>query len=59
MTDPSVSNPEWKYDQDVQMGYLKFAETPVVKTQSAKETARSVIVDLDENGSIVGVEIFF
>lgn len=47
-------NPEWKYDPEAEMGYLRFNDNEVFYTSHHSR----VNVDLDEKRNIVGVEVF-
>jgi uncharacterized protein YuzE len=53
MTD--LTAPQWKYDEEVSMGYLKFNDLPINRTL---EGPAGVNVDVDDHGTIVGIEVF-
>jgi len=50
----SFSNYEWKYDTIAKAGYLKLSEE---KVHSTLELTDNVILDRDEEGNIIGIEI--
>jgi uncharacterized protein YuzE len=50
-----MSDPRWTYDAEVEMGYIHLSSEGIVQT---KELYPGVLVDLDAQGDVVGVEVF-